>query len=1284
MALKTSYLRSPTPVVRHRWQVFVYSLLALVILAGVVLQGATARVAYADDDADGAFEEAAQSYLKDNLAKDKNGNTQFDKTMDNTRGDWKNKDSFGYIMWRLFTLNYINETEHNAQGHDAVNCHVDHKFAGTPLYHNCDVPNMLTETVQDAIGFFIPEQLTYGANATSNQLWLPQFGLSSDIPLGGAPVDPSKRAEKYTALELFGYNLRYTNYYGEWDHIDTLTGARMMQNFGLTDRLKTGVMSVINGVGGAFSGASQGWSEGDGLFSKIGGAIVGFFEGGTSASINTFLDTSDQNVFDVYGWYRVGFPRTTYGAREATSEEQMAMLQIAFSQALVKTLPESAKPPEGLQAVESPPPLLGEAVSSCTYTDHTQSPAKSVTEEGLTKEECDGQANAKRGTNPSNPATFKEDGTKAAQTLSDWKAKNKKYVDAISEYNIGVELGDDEANAAETIKTLVEAWPEAYAAAVTVSITESNNLIFSLWMSNTVSSMFEEMLQSPETNFNAPWNRYICVDSEGNDVRDSSGNLMYVYRADGTVNYGCKELRPPIQDGMFGNGYTVNPPGHDDRHTDAGKIVNYVASAVFPDVSGSALSVSAFVTRISNTAMSLAFSPVLETLGIRGIVEKGMTTFRDSIFFPLALIMIALLGIQVVWRALTRGDFKGQMLNAAAGAGVFGLGVVLMFNPAFVLDAVDKAPSAVERTIVGHIFSLGNDAEDILCTASKGGSGEQGQGLRGESLPYDHTSGVRSMLCENWRTFAFNPWVAGQFGVNMKNLYAADSGAPNAWTNNNKHLVGDAGVNMGGGQTMHNWAVYQLQATSYGTASYEDNSAIVSGNDVKPDFYRIVDAQAGPNNSKDSYGKYFNTWTGMEGSRTVYALISVPAAVLGAIAVTMYSIAKIQVTFVVTIMLMVLPLMILFGLLQGQTRNKFRSYIATLVGLVFQRILYVLLLAVMFRILTSIGTSSDEYLTTAVMSMVVCAIFIMYRKEFEDMMNRTVEEGIGAPSMREFASNPRQALASAQIRPPRLISNAYESVKQRTVGYTSGFAAGLAMGEGVKGARDLARSQSQFARNREWNRQRSRVGFSGVQNIMQAAEEGRREAWREQVADDDFKSTAADLQRESMFFDDARKRKEEALAVWDDLELADPSDPDGDRINPYTHQKMSKNEFVNTYAHARSDTNVYSGDLNARDRRVIKRITRERKRAQKKFDTVRRKMDAGRGDIDQLRETADDLLREEAQREADLRDLADERADEKRRAKSSVNEYVKQKEIELQQVRAARSRQQRNQGRGKK
>ncbi|TXG75824.1 hypothetical protein E6Q11_06520, partial [Candidatus Dojkabacteria bacterium] len=276
---------------------------------------------------------------------------------------------------RVFSVDYMNCTpsatiDNNTgtyktllQGNNWRNCGIPSgpKFPGqednTIFWHNCDVPNLLTEMLQDINYAFFPQGVT-GASVQpvkTNNGW---FGYSSQTPgfgdnQGSVLQDGSANI---TALEAFGYNLRYSEYKGEWDYIKVMTSARALSNFGAMDSMKLGVQTFFKSVSGGVKGAVNGFMDNlkakdiTSLLTAPSRILKGWTSGGTSSAINSILDTSDANVFATMSWYRPNFGGTLYNARQLTQDEISRHITNQINKFLGTLNIPVAEPPEDLAA----------------------------------------------------------------------------------------------------------------------------------------------------------------------------------------------------------------------------------------------------------------------------------------------------------------------------------------------------------------------------------------------------------------------------------------------------------------------------------------------------------------------------------------------------------------------------------------------------------------------------------------------------------------------------------------------------------------------------------------------------------------------------------------------------------------------------------------------------------------------------------------------------------------------------------------------------------------------
>lgn len=992
--------------IRHRslktWIIFLFLVTLLASLS------AAPAMADEDDNA-GVFNKAADKFATDDEKKDARGFLNLaDRSNNQDYTDEDARNTFGFVIRRLMSTYYMNsvtkapkETQPPASGFE---CDLNDKKNGTPLYHNCDVPNVVTDVIQNIIGTVMPSG---PKNANKRDAYVPEgFGLPSYIPDDEIPVDPKKREFKTTGLELFGYSMTYTSYLGEWDHISVMNSTRMLTNFGWADKTIMGAKAIGRGVQGAWNGAIEGAKNGSNLISSIGGFFSGFAKGGATATVNTLLDASDANVFSAHGWYRSGYGSTLYNARELTQEEKASKVR-AMMQAI-------QNPHQKTVTVDPKLQQLKELDRDKLMPGQNGNPKCLIKGKDykLDKLECLEKAKALKSTAKFTPRpkgdntwdSYIKRITPVIKPALNMGSTCFKFDDAIKrKYNIRTPKGRR-----DLAEHLEQCWRgdnengeyDSLANASRIKRSSNNSTAQAgNYSPEDLQKFFDE---HPEHNVNAPWNMYVCTNAETHkDLHYLSTNGLVPLYLDqnGKIDPLCGQPRPPIQSGYFGNGYDVPytakheaEPTPDTRYTakrDHSGLTILFPWGEFGDPSlfaNMGLNISKTTTKFTNTFVDLAFAPVLHKLGLDSMFIDLIGKFRDSVYFPFSIIIMAFAGLAALKNYLRTNNHRKTFLALFLVIIMFGIGVLALYKPDKLMEVVDEVPSKVETSAAGTVFSLGLDSDENLCTASSD-SGKSVVDLNGKDTGFSPETAVRQMECEMWRTFVFNPWVSGQFGTTYSHLYA-NGKAPKggeALKNKNKRLVGDAKVVMGGGATEHNWALYQLQTMTNGTATTRDDTAPSKGT-VSPNFYRVVDVQAGPNGGANSDGRYFDTWNGKNGIyRSVVGGQSALTSVAGAIFVLVFSFTKIEVTFLSAMMLIFAPMVLLIGVHPTWGRGKLKKYSGTLVNLMIQRIFLTVMLAFVIRFVAIIGTSDAPYPIVSIITATICMIFVKNRKKIMEL-----------------------------------------------------------------------------------------------------------------------------------------------------------------------------------------------------------------------------------------------------------------------------------------------------------
>lgn len=1099
-------VRSSNGVVKWVSSAIATLLVLIVMISGV---GIAPHVAYADTDNSSEESQKAEDEAKsimDSLNpgiddEDKKGSYLFDQV-----GSYDSNaevSTFQGLLWSVFGIRYINKvakanvpssTADTAAKLGLSNpsaavyaCNTEQLGAGTAYYHNCDVPNLMTEFLQDAYSLFDRSgvQGAESQNAYAGDL----FGIPKNLPGDGSvPVNSDVRAQKYTGLELYGYSLPWTTYLGEWDHIKTQSEARLLSNFGFFDHIALTGSAIGGGIANGLTVAvdnfsSQLGSNGN-IFAAIGGFYSGFFQGAAAGAIAPVLDSSDLNVLLSFAWYRVGYANTAYGLRQLTDTEIAAAIRLTFLQMMSKSAPAGAELGEDLLSVADGGKKPRKPVSKCevlsvtvddddkpksgAWTENSPPSADQLNDPdylGVTREACESAAQGSmntwigadgyddKGPNTSEAVIadfykYAADGNRAADTVATWKSWNSDVltkaaglgIDCSSTYPSDSALADSiweaykgcwggTANGAgvgytggKPAGTVESPYQWNRAANEKYEATQATNN--TNWLSDVLSQVMVQsfMQQNQEQmNFNAPWRRYICLNADGTDMMTTNGSatvFVYAFTVNGSVNPACNaEFRSPIQNGVFGSGYTGGEgqnPANDTRHISnfgdpVGIVLTGTLTELATQVQAFTMGIGQFATKLSGEVIAWTYMPILDSLGITDIIVDLIEGFRDSLFFPLASMVIAFAALGVLFRAFKNQAYREGFVSVAMICLVYISGAFLMYKTTEVIDFVQGAPAVVEEAVVGSIFSASTVGNDELCTSTSAAVSTSGN-IFGKMADTSASQSTRELICYNWRTFTFTPWVYGQFGVGFESLYAnGASGIPSnasTWDNTNESLVGSAGVNMGNGTIVENWALYQLDTIKTGTATTADTS--IKNGRIDPNFYRIVDAQFGPNNGAGTDDEFAATWSGADqNERFQIAVLSPILGVFGAVVVIAYSVTKIVITLLSTLMLVFLPFAFLLGLFPSK-RPKLKDYILAIVGMMIQRVVLIIVLSLFFvLLLTFAGTGQGTYLNTFLMGMLTCLVFWMWRK---DIMGY-VFSSIGNPQFgRQWREDPGAAM----------------------------------------------------------------------------------------------------------------------------------------------------------------------------------------------------------------------------------------------------------------------------------
>lgn len=914
---------------------------------------------------------------------------------------------------------------------------------------NCDVPGIVTQAYQNIMYLLAPGGIQGGNKVSATTPF--NMGIPAGLIPGSngkpeVPIAGQRGSNKYTALELFGYNLRWTTYNGEWDKIDVINADRLQANISIFRTvissfkmtLKYG-MDLKASVKDASSDVAEAWNKRD-VIATAKAIITWPFKivlnplvsGSIYFFINGVMNGYENSVIQRAAWNRNDFYNdTSYNVRLASDLDQAAMTEY-----LIKWLVQQGK--NELAGVDSG--KLDELNAQAAFPD--SEPSADVREGMSNDEKLQAYADA----------------------FEKWKSDNKDRLDwglqnlgsksadgtdggADADYYIGLikkqigkgggasSNGDNAATSAttylhEVFEQFRANWAELAANWVSEQSKENSsatgffmNVLNTFASQDSIASKANKMLGKnalyffcTDENGNPSPAEYHKTTSEAYNMALSAGMKWYGDPAfnisgDGTVTSSdCAngKMRQPIVGALNGQAGTAEQKRkHQDTRRTAYQGVSLIGllGNRVEKLSSGMLSISQKLAIGINYLVNLSFTPLLDQLGIKDVVVGVVKSLKDSLYLQCLQIFIVLgvmcAFVKGVFRSRYTEGIKQVLLVCVAGL----LGLVLLYSPEATFKAIDEWPSMAEDAVAALMLESASPNED-MCSASgtptEALDGSKYVDVKGSQTGFNPNATIRQLECNIWDAYVFEPWTLGQFGVGHMMLYA-DGHAP---TNTSatygtmdvddatETLVGDAGVDMGGGKTVNNWALYQISQQLGGTTTTNDSSQTLLATDN--DLYRLVDLQAGPDNAAGKATKHWAWWIG-DGDRFAVGGLALINSIGGLASIGMFAIAKIETTFMMSILFVLMPVMLLIGVIPGSGRLKMQAWAAKLIGLAFKRIVLVALLCVQLIVLISIANSNTENAAASMMFMAAMScIFATYGKDIIKTFTEPIDRKAGS------------------------------------------------------------------------------------------------------------------------------------------------------------------------------------------------------------------------------------------------------------------------------------------------
>lgn len=860
---------------------------------------------------------------------------------------------------------------------------------------NCDIPGVVTQGIQDVLYSVLPHGIKGGERKSARSPY--NIGIPVElIPDGHVPVN--RGSNRFTGMELVGYNLSWTSYVGEWDKIDVNGSTRMSSSIsvlsGLGKAFQSASAGISKAVGNANADVSQAWSEGNLI--KIAGSIVAWpfrstFNGASDSMYNfaeILLNGYEDNVINSPGaWNRDSFyTDTAYNVR-VMSDQERGQVYLALIQALIEQTTQTVANKYNVDVADL----------------ENQSAFPSSRPEKVVKDD-DSDEDGKPKEDRKGPRTERE-------AWNAWVSHNKSRLQWGAD-TLGVDYKSyapgENGTASGQVDALAAAWngkaTEWRTAKMKERLKDNLNSYTNALAGDEIREGTESMKKYAKDSLSHGSLFWVCTNDDGTPQGQADNGIIRTAMTAGLRNPGmsafddsghfkCKDskgrvgdIRPPVVGGLFGQaGSNTQKSRTQDTRRMPGQTMTSLLDPV-GNLSGFMLSLSQKVAMGINFMVNLAFQPLLDSLGIKPIVLDVIKTLRNSFYLQLLILIIILSVFMAFIKSIRSGPVEGVKSIILVSATAV-LGVALLFSPDVLFRVVDEYPAAAERMVAAIILQADGSPNTDLCSSTSGPKGlidaSQYKDANGSVFSgFDPNTTIRRVECNVWDAYVFEPWSLGQFGAGYSQLYANGHapGGANSFKESSEvtRLVGDAGVNMGGGAFINNWALYQADLQTSGTSTDDDSSKPTGSLDKN--MYRLVDLQAGPDKAAGRDASHWGEWKG-SGSRFVISMIALASSVGGVVSIGMFSIAKISAMLIMALLLALAPIMLLVGIIPGAPRNKMRSWMMQIVGQGLKRVILTALLSLQLVILLVVANSNGvSPITSMIFTCAMSWIFVAYGK----------------------------------------------------------------------------------------------------------------------------------------------------------------------------------------------------------------------------------------------------------------------------------------------------------------
>lgn len=438
--------------------------------------------------------------------------------------------------------------------------------------------------------------------------------------------------------------------------------------------------------------------------------------------------------------------------------------------------------------------------------------------------------------------------------------------------------------------------------------------------------------------------------------------------------------------------------------------------------------VTKFITTLTIAFINFSFSDMSETLGINGILSGNSVNdgifghLFKNVYSPLIILALVATGMKIFWDGAVKRKIRSALGTMAISLGMFFIAIVVSVKPAFFINLPNDASIMVQAVIVKS-FTGDLSGDTGICSTDMGSSPIGLQDGVSKKTDQGFLDGVAANMrssigCTFWQTFVFKPWAEGQWGSNWNQTWAkgeTPSWAPKGSKElqySNAEMVGEPVVPLGGDKVIQNWAVFNLSTltNAHSPVGHEGSFSKYSQG-VSHDWWRIVDmltnyeeteakssvqtAETGKESVNYTTPKgnptleQWDTWSGNNpGTRFASAVSSLFIGGFGLLAPMFLGLMAAVYSLGMTIVMVFLPIMLLFGAWGGRGFTIFKQWAALLWNLFVKRIAVGIMLMFSIVLVNAAIVIMDtiDWWKGALMLVVLTFVVIKSRHKIADMM----------------------------------------------------------------------------------------------------------------------------------------------------------------------------------------------------------------------------------------------------------------------------------------------------------